>query len=313
MRKKFLNFNYKDKLKSIAVGIPVYNEEKNIYRLLISLANQDIEIKKTIIVNDGSTDKTFEILKGIKDSLKNKLNLEIINLKENKGKANALNIIFKQAQEDYLILLDSDIYFINNSTLRNLLNCFNRDNNIGLVCGWYEIKLLSNFDVIGRVYRFSSKLLESIAKTLNNIYGATGAITALSKDVYKRLILPQKIVREDGFVYLFTLSLGKTFFFCPGSKVMMRISFKKNLKKFILNQARVRSIPQEQREKFKELAQREYKEPSLSILLPIFLKTFIRHPIDGIFWTLLKIISYTYRKIVPINISYKWRDLGNDS
>jgi len=39
---------------NVTVGIPVYNEEKNIQKLLKSLALQEgIFIEKTIIVNDG--------------------------------------------------------------------------------------------------------------------------------------------------------------------------------------------------------------------------------------------------------------------
>ena len=49
----------------VSVGIMAFNEEGNISRLLEALLNQDIEeirIKEVIVVSDGSTDKTDEII-----------------------------------------------------------------------------------------------------------------------------------------------------------------------------------------------------------------------------------------------------------
>ena len=47
----------------VSVIVPVYNSEKTIERCLDSLINQSHRKIKIICVNDGSTDKTFEILK----------------------------------------------------------------------------------------------------------------------------------------------------------------------------------------------------------------------------------------------------------
>lgn len=114
----------------VSIGIPVYNEERNIQRLLNSLAEQEeIRIEKTIIVNDGSTDNTLKKISEISKVTKRKLNIQLINLKRNEGKSNALNLIFKSANSDYLVLLDSDVYFPETSTLKRLLECFKINNN----------------------------------------------------------------------------------------------------------------------------------------------------------------------------------------
>lgn len=94
------------KIKAITILIPVYNEEKNIYQVLLSIYKQDyLGVIKIIIIDNGSTDNTLnEVLRG-----KNDLSLNITILKEsNKGKYNALNLGLNSVETDYFITLDGD-------------------------------------------------------------------------------------------------------------------------------------------------------------------------------------------------------------
>ena len=59
--------------------IPTHNEEKNILFCLESLKNQTFQDFKCVIMNDGSTDKTQEIVKRF---VENNQQFEIFNLKE---------------------------------------------------------------------------------------------------------------------------------------------------------------------------------------------------------------------------------------
>jgi glycosyltransferase involved in cell wall biosynthesis len=294
----------------ISVGIPVYNEEKNIQKLLNSLAKQQgVEIEKTIIVNDGSTDKTLTKINEISESTKKKLNIELINLDINEGKANALNIIFRHAQSDYLVLVDSDTYFPKEETIKRLLECFKADSNVGLVCGWYNVDVLKPFDIVGRAIRFSSNILEKVAR-VSNIYGA-GGFMALPKKVYKNLMLPKNMIRDDAYVYLYVLWLGKKVTLCPNAKVIIPLYERETLKIFLRKQMRTRTIPNILKEKFKDLAEREFKNPGLWTLLKAFLQCFLINPLDGSIWVTLKAISYFYRKISQSQrLTYKWREAG---
>ena len=83
------------------VIIPTYNNCKTLNQVIIGVLNYTENI---IVVNDGSTDNTNEILKKY-----NKF--EIINIPQNKGKGNALKIGFAKALEkgyQYAITIDSD-------------------------------------------------------------------------------------------------------------------------------------------------------------------------------------------------------------
>jgi len=84
----------------ITVGIPAYNEEKNIASIIENLS----EISDTIIVcNDGSTDKTGKIAE--------KMGAIVINHERNLGYGAAIRTLFLKARElgsDILVTLDSD-------------------------------------------------------------------------------------------------------------------------------------------------------------------------------------------------------------
>ncbi len=85
----------------IGVLIPTYNNEKTLKRVIDGVLEYTDRI---IVVNDGSTDSTADILNEYP-------HITVINLAENKGKGNGLKMGFRKAIElgyDYAITIDSD-------------------------------------------------------------------------------------------------------------------------------------------------------------------------------------------------------------
>jgi len=80
--------------------VPVFNEEDTIRETIRNLNNIDI-IDSIVVVNDGSTDNTANVVKG--------LNVNFINLEKNKGKGYAIRQAIKEFDYDYLILVDGDL------------------------------------------------------------------------------------------------------------------------------------------------------------------------------------------------------------
>ncbi len=98
--------NYK-----LSIIIPVYNSEKYIKDSLDSLINQTIGIEnlEVIIVNDASTDSTWDILN---EYCLNYPNFKVINLEKNIGAAyGPRNIAIENVTTNYIMFLDADDTF----------------------------------------------------------------------------------------------------------------------------------------------------------------------------------------------------------
>ena len=93
---------------NISIGIMAFNEEKNISRLLKALLSQKLKkvrIKEIIVVSDGSTDETNEIVR--KFMKENKM-VKLITGNKRIGKALAINRFIKTAKSEILILESAD-------------------------------------------------------------------------------------------------------------------------------------------------------------------------------------------------------------
>ena len=90
----------------ISIVIPVYNTEKYIERCLNSVFLQEFEDYEIIIVNDGSTDSSEQLIKKIIEDNPGKL-IKYIR-QENKGLSEARNHGLSEASGKYIIWLDSD-------------------------------------------------------------------------------------------------------------------------------------------------------------------------------------------------------------
>lgn len=93
----------KDNIK-ISVIVPVYNNEKYIIDTLMSLDNQTLSYHELIIINDGSTDNSEQV---IKEYIKDKKNIKYI-FQENKKQGYTRNLGIKKATGNYIMFLDAD-------------------------------------------------------------------------------------------------------------------------------------------------------------------------------------------------------------
>lgn len=95
-------------MPKISVIIPCYNVSKWINRCISSLINQTLpnEDYEIICINDGSTDNTLTILKGLRVA-QPKL-IKIIDCKENRKLGTARNIGLKNAGGDWIAFIDGD-------------------------------------------------------------------------------------------------------------------------------------------------------------------------------------------------------------
>ncbi len=100
----------------VSIIIPVYNAEKTIEKCLESIINQKYENLEIILVNDGSTDNSKEIL----EQYKEKDSRIILINKENTGVSDTRNIGIEKATGDYIMFVDADDTVEKNILKRNL-------------------------------------------------------------------------------------------------------------------------------------------------------------------------------------------------
>lgn len=93
-------------MDKISVIIPAYNAEKTVERCVLSVLNQTYSNLEIIIIDDGSTDNTLEIINQLcsKDSRINVFSVE------NRGVSNARNIGLNKSTGDYIAFIDADDY-----------------------------------------------------------------------------------------------------------------------------------------------------------------------------------------------------------
>ncbi len=91
----------------VAVLVPAYNEETVIARTVRSVLNSDYPNLHVIVIDDGSSDKTFEVAKAAYAAEIAEGKVAVIT-KANGGKAAALNFAVEQLTEEYYVGIDAD-------------------------------------------------------------------------------------------------------------------------------------------------------------------------------------------------------------
>ena len=101
----------------LSILIPAYNEESTIKKCIQSIQKQTYPlIEKIVVVNDGSSDNTANIVEQlINDST---IPIELINHQMNSGKcAIALNSGLKVIKTSYVLVINGDSWFTNNNAI----------------------------------------------------------------------------------------------------------------------------------------------------------------------------------------------------
>lgn len=105
-------------MSKISIIVPVYNTGDKFKKCLDSLVNQTVKDIEIIIINDGSTDNSEEIIKEYikeyKEQIEANSNEDAVKIefysKENEGIAKTRNYGIEKANSDYILFVDSDDY-----------------------------------------------------------------------------------------------------------------------------------------------------------------------------------------------------------
>ena len=174
-------------MSKISVVIPTYNCAKFLPQAIESVLNQTCQDFELIVVDDGSTDNTKDIVSNYAKTNKNTIKYIFQN---NSGPSAARNTGLKVAQAEYITLLDSDDYW-DITFFEKGLKVLEDDKCDIVVCDNYRIELRDGKVVSKEIMR-RSDLLEQNA----NLY-----VEFLKKDLIggpSRTISKKKIFNEIG-------------------------------------------------------------------------------------------------------------------
>jgi hyaluronan synthase len=125
-------------LPLVSIVVPVKNEEDIIKSCVLSCLNQTYEKKEIIVVNDGSTDSTGEILNELKSEYP-KTNFNIIHLENSVGKKRAVEVASKVAKGQIYAFMDSDCDMALDAT-EKAVKIFHADPQLGALTGHGRVK-----------------------------------------------------------------------------------------------------------------------------------------------------------------------------
>ncbi len=144
----------------ISIIVPIYNAEKFLVECIESLLNQTKQELEFILVNDGSTDQTEEIIKKYKDKrikyFKNK----------NQGIGKTRNFGIDKATGKYIMFVDSDD-FLEKDACEKLYKKMEQERADVVVCNFYKLEDGNREEV--KIQPFSSTTLEEQPQLLLEI------------------------------------------------------------------------------------------------------------------------------------------------
>lgn len=204
----------KAKLPQVSVIIPVYNQEKYIKECVDSVIDQDYANIEIILVDDGSTDKTPDILKGYGD--------EITYIRqENQGPAVAVNNGIKSAHGSLICWLGSDDLYLH-SKVESQVNLLQKDQSLAVVYSDY-IMIDSYGNEIKKV-QVPYPPPEKFARTLLIRNFINGSTVMMRKECLDKVGYYDESLRADpdGDMWFRTLRHGYKFGHIPEPLVKYR-------------------------------------------------------------------------------------------
>lgn len=171
------------KYPSVTIMVPCWNEEKTVSKTIHSLLNLDYpkDKLKIMIIDDGSTDKTWEVIQ----KFSNKPQIEMYQ-KENGGKHTALNFGLEKVSTDLVGCLDADSY-VDKDALKNIAVYFEDKETMAVTPSVKIWQPKTIIQLIQKVEYSWGILIRKIFSYLGALYVTPGPFSIFRKEVFDRL------------------------------------------------------------------------------------------------------------------------------
>lgn len=178
----------------VSILIPCYNEAETIEKTIYELSKLTYPDYEIIVINDGSTDNTTEVVEGLIDKYDK---LRFIDLKVNSGKANALYLGLIASNSEILMGVDSDAY-LTPDALNYIVPHFINPNNgerVGAVTGNPRVRNRSSLLAKLQLCEYASII--SLIKRTQRIWGKLMTVSGVVAAFRKRALLDCRLWDRD--------------------------------------------------------------------------------------------------------------------
>lgn len=175
----------------ITIIVPVYNAENYIKKCIVSIISQTYNDWECLLIDDGSTDKSFDICKEYEKKDKR---IRVIH-KENGGVSSTRNRGIIESKGDWVFFLDADDYLMTNY-LYHLTRNFE---NVDLVISGFE-RIGSKNDKVSFSH-FGIFDNEGFGKLLNDKYSCFPFWYCWGRLYKKSILINNKLIFKEGLYY----------------------------------------------------------------------------------------------------------------
>lgn len=209
----------------VTVLMPVYNAEKYLAEAIESILNQTFRDFEFLIINDGSTDRSDEVIQSYKDS-----RIRVLNLKQNGGLVKALNIGLSEIHSEYIVRADADDISLPNR-IETQVNFMQQNDNIGVCGSWFDtinetetqkdgVRYLSSDEDIRLKHLYQihishgTAIIRNSVLKENSIYYSSFFDHAEDYDIFDRIGIVSQLANIQQVLYVVRLhdsNVSKTF------------------------------------------------------------------------------------------------------
>ncbi|MDB5137555.1 MAG: glycosyltransferase [Mucilaginibacter sp.] len=183
-----------EKLTPVSIIVPAYNEEVTAIKTIQSLLKTDYPNFEIIFIDDGSKDKTYELV----NAAYGHHPLVKVLTKANGGKASALNFGITHAQYDFAVCIDADTQ-LKTDAIYHLMSYFT-DDEIGAVAGTVKVGNENNMVTLWQSIEYitSQNMDRRAFDLINSITVVPGAIGAFRRSaIFKAGEFTSDTLAED--------------------------------------------------------------------------------------------------------------------
>lgn len=182
---------------SVSVVIPILNQADYTNSILGDIAKNSVIPNQIIIINNGSTDNSKEVI----DRFKGQLSIRLINLRKNIGVNASWNLGLKLSSSTYVSVLNNDIV-INKQFFEIICKTFEANPNCGMLCP-------RTYHPLEYIEKVRKETFSGASKT-SNVKWRNGWAFTVRQELIKDTLIPKELFNYcgDDFQYFKVKKLG---------------------------------------------------------------------------------------------------------